>query len=449
MRSFEFHLLLHLLAGALCAVVPELVIPWVIYIIFYEGTLRVFSTQNAFGQAHLAAGYMVAMEMLLRMSRVGLPHELTKYATAFILLNGVIARPVSRHGAGWFILFFVFQLPSLFLLSGAADLEEARQFASFNLSGPLCLAVAGFYFFRRSLPKEELVTLLRRMLLPIASTVAWLFIRTPRIADVEFSFAANFATSGYGPNQMASVLGGGIMIIGLAFLFQLRLFHRNIWGFVLLAMLAYRGLLTFSRGGMVAPVLVLGIMVGYFLLTDRFFRTQFVRITAVSIVLAIGAYISYNYANQQTGSALYNRYAGISFGKRVGIEKYASGRIEIVGTDFAIFRDHPFLGVGPGMGADLRKLYGYWERAVAHIEFSRLPAEHGLFGIAALLILIGLPLREFFLRKTIETRFLLLAGVLFCFAFMAHSATRIALPMYLYGLGFSWPIFQRQAKPGE
>ena len=126
MKTFEFQLLLHLLGGAVCALIPELVIPWVFFMIFYQGTFRVYTTGNAEGQAHLAAGYVVAMEMLLRMSRVGLPHELTKYAVTFILINGLIARPVSRHGAGWFLLFFVFQLPSLFMLSGAADLEEAR-----------------------------------------------------------------------------------------------------------------------------------------------------------------------------------------------------------------------------------------------------------------------------------------------------------------------------------
>jgi hypothetical protein len=60
----------------------------------------------------------------------------------------------------------------------------------------------------------------------------------------------------------------------------------------------------------------------------------------------------------------------------------------------------------------------------------------------ALGILLFFPLWEFMQRKGLNQRFLLIAGVLFCFGFMSHSATRIALPMFLYGLGFALPVFQ-------
>jgi len=53
-----------------------------------------------------------------------------------------------------------------------------------------------------------------------------------------------------------------------------------------------------------------------------------------------------------------------------------------------IFADNPLLGIGPGAGTEKRVDYGYGDRVAAHIEYSRLLAEHGLFGVFSLLILV-------------------------------------------------------------
>lgn len=435
---FEANLALHALLGAICSVQPNLVILWVLYIIFYEGTIQVFRSRNAYGQAHLAAAYMVSMEVVSRLSRSGLPHELTKYAVIFILLNGLFARPRFHGRSAMMILYFLLQIPSILLLIDESGLERARQLVSFNLAGPLCLTVAVVYFYRRPIHIGDLSAIFQRMLLPMASIIAWLFIRTPGLAEIKFDYGANFTASGYGPNQMASVLGAGILLIGIAFLFRIPLFQWKPMALILLALLAYRGLLTFSRGGIAIPILILGGMVVYFTLNSRAFRAQFGRIIAVGGVLALLGLGVYTFINQRTGSALYNRYAGISHGKQVGAVRYTSGRLDILRIDGEIFRDHPLLGIGPGAGNEMRVVYGYGSKVAAHIEFSRLPAEHGILGIAALGILLFFPLWEFMQRKGLNQRFLLLAGVFFCLGFMAHSATRIALPMFMYGLAFAW-----------
>ena len=77
-------------------------------------------------------------------------------------------------------------------------------------------------------------------------------------------------------------------------------------------------------------------------------------------------------------------------------------------------------------------------------------------GLAALFILLFYPLVTFFdRRRTLDARFFLIACTLFTFSFMLHSATRIALPMFLYGLGFVYLVPDRlqkttsaEAKPG-
>lgn len=430
-------MLLHAFAGVVCALQPQLVIAWVLYVIIIEGGFKVIRSRNAPFQAAIVAAYMAALEMVVRMSRSGLPHELTKYAVIFILLNGLLAGSRSRKNAGIFIFFFLLLIPSILMIN-TGDLEEARQAISFNLAGPLCLAVSGFYFYHRPLSRQQLVQLSQRFLPPIAATVAWLFVSTPSISEISFSFGANFAASGYGPNQMASILGFGILVIGLSLLFRLPVFQSRVFALVFLALIGYRGLLTFSRGGMLTPLLVLGLLILYFTLTDRSFSKQVGRIVLLAGLFALSLYGIFSYTNQQTGGALFNRFAGISNDQQVTLEKYSSGRLDIINIDLAIFMDYPILGIGPGMGNDLREEYGYGYnvRVAAHVEYSRLLAEHGVFGMVALLLLLGIPTYEFFRRKSIQQRFLLVAGVLFCLAFMSHSATRIALPMFAYGLGF-------------
>lgn len=438
--KFESLIVLHFVIGALCSLVPVFVIPWVLIVILYFGTIKVYTTRNFWGQAHYAAAYMASMEMLVRMSKSGLPHELTKYSVILILLNGVIIRPNISRKSLVFILYFLLLIPSISLLINTSDLEQARQNISFNLSGPLCLMISAVYFYRRKISLIQVTKVFQNLILPIVSTLSWLIIKSPKLQDVEFGFYANFSTSGYGPNQMASVLGLGVLIIGLCFLFRIPLFKSKLFGFFLLAGLAYRGLLTFSRGGMLAPILIIIITMGYFILTNAQFRSQFGKSLLLLITFFLFFVGIYEYTNFKTGNALFNRYAGISYGEQVTFEKYASGRTQILKIDLEIFRDHPFFGIGPGMGNTLRIEYGYSEKVAAHIEFSRMLAEHGIFGVFSLSILLLIPWLELKRRKSFESKFLLIVGVLFCFSFMFHSATRIALPMFMYGLGFIFII---------
>ena len=446
--SFEWNLLFHILLGSACAMQPSIVPIWVAYIIIIEGTYKVYKSRNANGQAHLAAAYMAALEMVVRMSRSGLPHELTKYAVIFILINGLISKPRNIGFSAIFITYFLLQLPSIVMLVNASGLDRARQLASFNLAGPLCLTVASVYFYRLPISKIELTNIFKQLLLPISATATWLFVKTPNISKISFGFGANFEASGYGPNQMASVLGLGILLIGTALFFKLPIFKWKIIAYILLAAISYRCLLTFSRGGMASPLIILAILVIYQLIFDKRSTGKRFQVLIFACLFSFLAFGIYSYVNQKTGDALFNRYAGIKQGQKVDLEKYSSGRLAILRIDGEIFLDNPLLGIGPGMGTDIRPEYGYPERVAAHIEYSRLLAEHGIFGLLALGLLIGIPIYEFRRRKNFEQKFILIIGVLFCLSLMAHSATRIALPMFMYGLGFAW-VYENHFKKNQ
>lgn len=439
--QFELNLALHGLLGVLTAFLPILLFPWVFGILFMYGFYPLLRGKNTAAKAHLGGAYMAGMEMVLRMSRSGFPHEMVKYSVILLLGIGLFSRPSKQPRANIMILFFVLLLPSILVMDASLDLESLRQSISFNLSGPMCLALAAYYFYRRPMPLAELGKILQMILLPIATTLGYLFIRTPSVSEIQFSYGANFAASGYGPNQMSSMLGFGIMAVAMGFILKLSIWRSNLVILAFLGLLAFRGLLTFSRGGMVGPVLALICAFAYYTYASGIWRAAAIRRIGAFILLGGVLYVSFAYVNALTGNILLERYTGQIGGKSLSIDKYSSGRSEILAIDLAIFNDYPIAGIGPGMGNDRRIEYGYGERVAAHIEYSRLLAEHGLFGLAALLIMLLFPLWEFRRRRrNMESCFLLIACTLFCFAFMAHSATRIALPMFVYGLGFAYLI---------
>ena len=66
-----------------------------------------------------------------------------------------------------------------------------------------------------------------------------------------------------------------------------------------------------------------------------------------------------------------------------------------------------------------------------HNEMSRLLSEHGMFGVVAILILIFVPI--VFWTK-FKNNYYFLAFLAFWFLTINHSAMRIALPAFVYGL---------------
>ena len=434
--QFNVKLIIYIFLGVVCSLIPYLVLIWFLYILFFDGVYRTIADRGNWKNAIFAAASLAGMELIFRMARIGLPHEVTKYSVIFVLIIGLMVRSSFSKGAIWFIIFFLLLTPSIFLLADEVSLEKARQSISFNLSGPLCLALAGLLSYRKSFSINELARVLREILYPLTALIVWLFIRTPSLSSVSFGFGSSYSLSGYGPNQMSSILGAGILIIGISIIFKIPVFKNVLLSFLLLILLTYRALLTFSRGGIFTVLLILILLLFFYFLFSSEFRSNAKKSLLLFAFLISGAVAIFFYINSKTENALVNRYAGVSYGRNVGWDKYTSGRLEIFLIDLEIFRDNPFMGIGPGKGNLTRVDYGYREKTAAHIEYTRLLAEHGAFGILALFVLFGFPLFELLSRSKLYYSFFLITGTLFCFSFMMHSATRLALPMFLYGFSF-------------
>ena len=101
-----------------------------------------------------------------------------------------------------------------------------------------------------------------------------------------------------------------------------------------------------------------------------------------------------------------------------------------------IFSDNFLVGVGPGQAHLLRERYGYGKVVAAHTEFSRMLAEHGLLGLFSLSLLIGIPIYYFTSNESPKSKLIKIVFGTLALLTMLHSAMRIAMPCFAYGLLF-------------
>jgi hypothetical protein len=417
----------------LAGLYPGIVLIWVL-LTFSLGLFFGFNSNSRI-KPYVFASYLAGMELLGRMSGSGLPHEFTKYAVIVILS---LAIAVNRMRMSiLFVLFVLLLVPAAFLTDGG-NFEATRQLISANLSGPVCLAVSVIYFNNVKLTIVQISKIFLSLLFPLAAIIGYLFIRTPDFSEIEFGFQSNFAASVYGPNQMASMLGLGVLVIATSYFLGIRLFSSVIITWSFLGLLLFRGLLTFSRGGMISSAILIALMFLYLSWKEIGLNLRTLRIMTVAAGILLVSYLAFDYTNRITKNALLERYTGIQRGRQIeDVDKLTSARTLIVVLDWKIFLDNPLTGIGVGMGKFERTKYGNMLEAAAHNEFSRLLSEHGLAGIVCVLILIYAGTNRFFSTKSVSSRILVLAGVGFCLIFMTHSATRLAAPSFMYGLAFA------------
>jgi O-antigen ligase len=258
--------------------------------------------------------------------------------------------------------------------------------------------------------------------------ISYLYFRTPDLEEIVFGGEANYATSGgFGPNQVSTAIGLGIFIITIFILHKKRLTGYLFLDYVFLVYFVYRGLLTFSRGGIFTVAGTLIVFSFFYLLHKRVSVGVFFKyiLTAGFFILAIWIYTS-----GITGGMLNNRYAGKN---AAGVQKdITTGRADIIAVQFENFIANP-LGIGVGNGKFERQESMKKVTAASHNEVGRLLEEHGLIGFILLILLLSIPLFNFF-RSSNYQRAFIISFYLFWFLTINHSAMRIALPGFIYGL---------------
>ena len=424
----------HILLGYVIAQNRELSFYFGLAIIA-SAVFQIINTRNANNEAGRWAAYIIGLEILLRMTGGFLVWEAGKYAVIFILLIGFVVERLRKPYPVVILLYGLLLLPSLSVVN-FPDFMHFRKDVSFNLSGPFVLIVAATYFYKRKIDSEAFFQLGRMIVWPLIAVVTYLFLVTPELSEIEYGTQSNFqASAGFGPNQISIMMGTGIFFTGLGLYYRKTITGFFIGDILLLLVFIIRGLVTFSRGGMIGGVVALIIVVLFnvFVVNRGGSTTKTLVYGFAGLVLFFWAW---SYVNEISENRLQYRYQGINY--RTGKQRdLTSGRFIILAHELELFRQNPVFGIGPGMVREV----AVQGRGIAntHSEYSRTLAEHGLFGVMALLILIFFPIR--YIASNNRELYPFFFPILFLVFFtMFHSAMRLAMPGFLYGLIFILPV---------
>ncbi len=396
--------------------------------VFFSYKILMASKKNKSFYVLMACVYMVGIEVFLRMNGGTFFYEAIKYLVIVFILIGLFSNNFSNQSL-IYVLYVFLLIPGIFVAVTEMGFQtDIRRAIAFNLSGPVCLGITAIFCYKRTITFKQIQSLLLFMLLPILSMTVYLILYTPNLQDVITSTESNFETSGgFGPNQVATVLGIGMFVLSVRFFISKETIFHRLFDLALLGYLSFRALVTFSRGGVFTAIIMIFGFIGLYYIKVNI-KTKF-RIKVSLLIFMIMILFTWVISSIQTSGFLDKRYANED---AAGREKkdITTGRTDLIAFEFNEFIDNPFLGIGVGKVKEER-LNETGVEAASHSEISRIVAEHGLLGVFAFLILLITPL-VFRLRN--KTNLFFYSFYIFWLLTINHSAMRIAAPAFIYGL---------------
>ena len=426
-RSYFYLILFHVLVGALGYILPFTSKIYG-YSIFIFGIYYIIKSRNKDNEALIAAAYIVGSEVFLRMTGGNPLYEISKYGVMVFILLGMYYSGFSRSALPyWFFLLLL--VPSVILSTTSLNFDtNIRKAIAFNISGPVCLALASLYTFRRRITLEDINKVLLSVGLPIVSCVVYLIFYTPDVRDVITGTDSNFQTSGgFGPNQVATILGLGMFIFFSRLLLESKTKMQIAINLLIALNITYRGMITFSRGGMITGFLMIILLVTYL-----YFKSNHqgkIKMNFIIVFLTVALLATFTYTSFQTDGLIGKRYSNQDAAGRVKKSQF-TGREQVAENEIDMFLKNPIFGVGVGKGREARE-DETGIKVASHNEITRMLAEHGTLGILGLIILIFTPFILFFENKF---NLYLLCFVAFWFLTINHAAMRLAAPAFVYSL---------------
>jgi hypothetical protein len=425
--KYAFLILLHIVIGALMYnndFVPKIYG----YSIIFGGILYIINSKNKNNEVLYATGYMVGSEIILRMTDGNPVYEFSKFGVMIFILVGVYYQGISKNAIPYWI-FLLLLIPSVILTSMELNYAiSLRKEISFNITGPACLGICALYTYSRRITIEQLNNIILCIGLPIVSCVTYLTIVTPNLKDIIMGTESNSLLSGgFGPNQVSTMLGLGMFI----FASRLILLSNSLLQFsinlILTMCLAYRGFITFSRGGMITGfTMILALIVVSYVFIDHKKKMRMLGMIVFIFIAFLGAW---SYSTEQTNGLIQKRYSNQDAAGRVK-EDQLTGRGDLASEEIDTFLEYPIFGIGVGRNMEKRYVRT-GEIVVSHNEITRMIAEHGSLGILGLMILFATPLVLYIDNKY---NIYLLCFLIFWLLTINHAAMRLAAPAFLYSL---------------
>lgn len=411
-----------------------------LYMLFVFGfwISRVFTKENKHLEILKAMAYITGAEVFFRMTGAYIFYETAKYAVILFSIIGFFFYGFKIKAIPY-AFYLLLLIPGILIsLENIGYDVNFRKAVLFNLSGPLTLGVVSLYCFGKKISFSNYLNVLNVMVYPLLSITVYVFLYTPDLQDVITGTASNAALSGgYGPNQIATVLGLGAFILFSRYLIPYKNKVVHVIMLFFLVAMAYRAILTFSRGG----VIVSGVMIAVFSIVFYFttniktkIKTSFKVVGLIIISMAI-----WSFALLQTGGMIGNRYENKD---ALGNEKedVTTGRLELFKTEMETFEESPFFGIGVG-NVKFKFMDELGKEVASHNEITRLLSEHGFFGVLALIVLILTPLIA---KLQGAQNIYFFPFLIFWFLTISHSSMRIAAPAFVYGLALLHITYEKK-----
>ncbi len=352
-----------------------------------------------------------------RAAHAGAPWEASKYALV-IGFAAVLIRFVRRpRNVGLSAALVLLLVPGVIVGTSVLGFGPVRQYLVARLGGLVALAIAVLACSNLRLRAREMRGLYLVALLPIVSLAAQATMATIEAKDLGFNDESNStAAGGFGPNQVSSALCFGGLLCILIILQRGIGWRNRLIASVVGVWVVGQAVLTFSRGGLFGLALACGAV----LLAALVMSGQRVRVLVAAGLLIVVAIQVLSWAGAFTGGASEERFSSTD----------STNRGEIAAGDLKLFYQHPILGVGVGISPFQRDYKVY---ASPHTEYTRLLAEHGVFGAAVIALLIAISVRAV-LRADDWYRLAAVGLLAIALAQMVHSATRIGSISVAFGL---------------
>ena len=446
-KNYISLVLIHIGIGIGVFISPPLAKLYFVAALFYF-LLRIVMSSNALKTQEVLLGcaYFAGAEVLFRMTKGGLAYEASKYLVILFMMMGIFFKGISGKGYPYF-LYLILLVPAIIVASITLSFDaKFRTNIAFVLSGPVALGIAALFCYDRKVTQNQIQQIILYILLPCISTTTYLFIHNPSIKDTLSGTASNSATSGgFGPNQVATILGLGMFAIIVRIFMRSPSMTMKIVNLLILGAMTFRAIVTFSRGGIIAAILV---VIAF--LTILFWKSNFKqknRIIGSFILLGIAVAVTWVISSNQTRGLIDKRYANQD---ALGREKQdlSTGRLTLLNEEIDGFVNNPFWGIGASRVKDIR-VETIGQNLPSHNEIGRLLSEHGFLGLIILIILVFKPLDY---RSRNKKNIFFFAFLAFWFATINHSGMRIAAPSLLYALALlnvtydKTPIHRKQLK---
>lgn len=426
-KKYTFLVALHALFGLAFYLMPVLAKFYGVLVVI-AGLIIVFRSGNKRNEVLLIGGYIVGMEIILRMTGGNLLYEYGKYMVILFMVLGMIYKGISPSAAPFF-LYILLLVPGMLIGLNYMNFDiSMRKSIAFNMSGPICLGLTALYAYRRAVDLETINAILLSIGLPIISTAVYLFFYAPDIASIITGTASNFeASGGFGPNQVSTILGLGLFIFFSRMMFSSRSTFILVVNLILTSLIAYRGLVTFSRGGMLTGLIMLvALLLFSYLNTNKRGKRK---LKILLIFFAISIFSVWTYSSVITDGMINKRYANEDARGREKATQL-SGRENIMETDLEFFKSSPIVGIGVAM-SPIKRNELTDQMVLSHSEITRLFAEHGSLGVLAFMILFLTPLILYLDNKN---HIFLISCFIFWLLTINHAAMRLAAPAFIYGL---------------